>query len=117
LFHGGHDQAGYTNDPGPAQGKLAWRFPIGHAWYARPTVEGGRVYVASPGLVTIAYCLDEATGKVIWKAKQYGTSLYNEARVASTPVVLKDAIVVREAGSGGALTRSIWCTSISRPGA
>jgi outer membrane protein assembly factor BamB len=101
LFHGGNNQAGYTDDPGPSQGKLAWRFPIGHAWYARPAVENGRVYVASPGIVTIAYCLDEATGRVIWKAKQFGVELYNTPRVTSGAVVLKDAVVVRESGSGG----------------
>lgn len=101
LFHGGHGQNGYTDDPGPSQGKLAWRFPVGHAWYARPAIENGRVYVASPGLVTIAYCLDEKTGAVVWKAKQYGLNLYREPRASSSAVVLKDAVVVRESGSGG----------------
>ena len=107
LFHGGHAQAGYSGDPGPAEGKLAWRFPIGHAWYARPTLEAGRVYIASPGLVTIAYCLDEATGNVIWKAKQFGINLYNEPRVSSGAVVLKDAVVVRESGSGGEVRNAV----------
>lgn len=101
LYHGGHDQAGYTDDPGPSQGKLAWRFPIGHAWYGRPSVEAGRVYVASPGLVTVAYCLDEKTGAVVWKTKQFGLSLYGEPRVTSGVAVLKDHVVVRESGSGG----------------
>ncbi len=101
LFHGGHGQDGYTDDPGPSEGKLAWRFPIGHAWYGRPAIEAGRVYVASPGLVTIAYCLDEKTGTVVWKAKQYGINLYREPRVSSSAVVLRDAVVVRESGSGG----------------
>ena len=44
LFHANAAQNGYTADPGPSEGKLAWRFPIGHAWYSRPLVEMGRVY-------------------------------------------------------------------------
>lgn len=101
LFHKNAAQTGYTDDPGPSQGKLAWRFPIGHGWYARPSIENGRVYIASPGLYTIAYALEEKTGAVLWAARQNGHNLYRTPRVSSPVVVLKDHIVVRETGSGG----------------
>ncbi len=101
LFHANAAQDGYTADPGPSEGKLAWRFPIGHAWYSRPLVENGRVYVAAPGTTTLAYCLDESTGRMIWKARQDEFATYGAVRIASAIVSLKDKIVVREVGSGG----------------
>lgn len=95
MYNGGPSQTGYSPDPGPATGEIAWRFPIGHSWYARPTVENGRVYIASPGMTTVALCLDEKSGTVLWRARQYGHRLYATPRAASGVVVLKDQIVVR----------------------
>ena len=43
---------------------------MGLGWYARPAVEGDRVYVASPGMHTTSFCLDLETGKEIWKSTQ-----------------------------------------------
>ncbi len=101
LFHGNAAQTGYTDDPGPARGDIAWRVPIGHGWTAKPSIEGDRVYVATPGMYVIAYALDRSTGAVVWKARQNGLNLYGTPRVCSGAVVLSDRIVVREAGSGG----------------
>ncbi|MBI4876956.1 MAG: PQQ-binding-like beta-propeller repeat protein [Acidobacteria bacterium] len=101
LFQGNQAQTGFTRDPGPAAGRLAWRFPIGHTWYARPSIENGRVYAASPGITTILYCLDEKTGKPIWKTRQHNWQIYETPRVSSPVVVLKDELVVRESGSRG----------------
>ena len=101
LFHGGQAQTGYSPDIGPQTGQLAWRFPIGHSWYATPTISDGRVYVASPGMTTLAYALDENTGSVLWKARQNGIKIYSSPRVSSGVVVLKDRLVIR-ASSGGA---------------
>lgn len=101
LFHGGAAQTGYTDDPGPARGDVAWRAPIGHAWSAKPTIEGDRVYVAAPGMFVVAYALDRTTGAAVWKSRQNGLNLYGTPRVCSGAVVLPDRIVVREAGSGG----------------
>jgi len=95
MYNGGPSQTGYSPDPGPATGEIAWRFPIGHSWYARPAVENGRVYTASPGMTTLALCLDEKTGAILWRARQYGHKLYSTPRAASGVVVLKDYIVVR----------------------
>ena len=101
FFQGGPAQTGYTKDPGPSEGKLAWRFPVGHTWYARPTIEGERVYVASPGIMTMAYCLDKRTGKVVWKARQNGTLIYETPRVSSGVVIAGDKLVLRQTGSRG----------------
>jgi len=100
-FGGGPSQRGYTHDPGPSEGRLAWRFPIGHTWYARPSIEGERVYIASPGITTIAYCLEKRSGKVLWKARQYGTLIYETPRVSSPVVIAGDKVVVRHSGSRG----------------
>ena len=95
MYNGGPSQTGYSPDAGPATGETAWRFPIGHSWYARPSVEAGRVYIASPGMTTLALCLDEKTGQTVWRSRQYGTRLYGTPRAASAVVVLEDRIVLR----------------------
>lgn len=101
MFGGGPSQTGFSKDPGPTQGKLAWRFPIGHTWYARPAIEGERIYVASPGIMIMAYCLNKRTGKVVWKARQNGTLIYETPRVSSPVVIAGDRLVLRQTGSRG----------------
>jgi len=102
LFHGNPQQTGYTNDPGPTKGQLAWKFPTGRPWYARPAVEDGKVYAVSPGMTTILYCLNENDGSVVWKARQRGSGhQYGTARMNSSALVLKDKVIIREVGSGG----------------
>jgi outer membrane protein assembly factor BamB len=101
AYQGGPAQTGYTNDPGPSQGKLSWRFPIGHTWYARPTIEGDRIYTASPGITTMAYCLNKRTGKVVWKTRQSGTRVYQAPRISSGVVVAGNKLVVRASASRG----------------
>ncbi len=56
---------GYSPDQGPSEGKLAWRFPKGKKWEAVPIVEGGKIYLSSPGIDVLAFCLDETKGIVI----------------------------------------------------
>jgi len=70
MFQGNKHNTGYTNAPGPKRGELAWTFPVGLGWYARPAVEGNRVYVASPGMFTTSLCLELDTGEEIWKSTQ-----------------------------------------------
>jgi outer membrane protein assembly factor BamB len=81
MFQGNKHNTGYTEAPGPSTGELAWKFPVGLGWYARPAVEDGRVYVASPGMHTTSLCLDLDT--------------------ASTPLILNDRIMLREINSHG----------------
>jgi len=104
LFHGNVQQTGYAEDVGPSEGKLAWKFPVGYAWYSRPVIEDGRIYVASPGMRTVFLCLDK-NGRIIWKAKRATRprlSPYMTSRIASSPLVLRDKIIVRE-GQGSFL--------------
>lgn len=95
VFGGNLEQCGLSPDAGPRTGSVAWKFPIGMSWYAAAVVEDGRVYIASPGVTTLAYCLDEKTGEVIWTTPQDGLQIYSAPRASSTPVIRKDQIVLR----------------------
>ncbi len=103
LFQGNKHNTGYTTAPGPKTGKLAWKYPVGLGWYARPVIEGDRLYVASPGMHTTSLCLDLASGEEIWKSTQSHPLLgiYKYPAIISTPIVLKDRIVLREVNSHG----------------
>jgi len=103
MFQCNKHNTGFTKAPGPKTGELAWKFPVGLGWYARPAVEGTRVYVASPGMYITSFCLDLETGKEIWKSTQNHPLLgiYKYPAIASTPVILKDRIVLREINSHG----------------
>ncbi len=101
-----------ADEPGPAGGRVAWRFATGLAWGARPAVEGGRVYVASPGIRTLFWCLDLETGKVLWKTRRHRQrragrhshalpQSYTTPAAASTPHLLADEVVVAEMGAQG----------------
>jgi outer membrane protein assembly factor BamB len=95
VFGGNLEQSGLSPDAGPRTGETAWKFPIGMSWYASAAVEDGRVYIASPGVTTLAWCLDEKTGEIIWTTPQDGLQIYSTPRASSTPVIQKDHIVIR----------------------
>lgn len=97
-FQADQAQAGYSPDSGPSRGRVAWTFPIGHAWYSRPVIEDGIVYVTSPGITTTLYALSQQTGAVLWKNRQHGLHAYGSARMSSSPVVLRDSVVIRGSG-------------------
>lgn len=101
MFQRDIHNSGCSEAPGPRHGRAAWKFPIGLGWYARPVVEGGRVYVASPGMYTTSYCLDLATGDEIWKSTQEHPifGIYKYPAIASTPLILGDRIVLRDVNS------------------
>ena len=103
MFQGNKHNTGYTTAPGPVTGELSWKFPVGLGWYARPTVEGDRVYLASPGMHTTSLCLDVHTGEDIWKSTQMHPLLgiYKYPAIASTPVIVGDQIILREINSHG----------------
>ena len=102
-----HD--GHTDNVGPTRGTLAWKRPLGYAWYSRPVVEDGAVYVTSPGTMQVAYKLDAVTGDVVWRAKRTvkdrefgnGSAIYWMPVTTSSPHVTKDAVLLREMGSRG----------------
>lgn len=87
-------QTGYSPDVGPSKGRIAWRVAKGNFWNATPVIERGRVYTASPGTDVVAYCLDEKTGDVIWKGRQFGTQAYHTPGAIYSPVVSPDKVLV-----------------------
>lgn len=105
AYKGNENLSGYTGANGPAKGEMAWKFPVGLAWESKPAIEGGRVYLSSPGVRTILYCVDLNTGEKIWDTRQVveimGDQLYHAPNNQSSPVVLKDSIVFRELGARG----------------
>ena len=116
VYGGNVHHTASTAEAGPSQGQIAWRFPLGLAWYARPAVDGGRVYAASPGMRTMLYCLDLDTGRVIFKTRRprpdatrrlklgRGNVLaqsYATPAVACTPLLTPDAVILAELGAQG----------------
>lgn len=101
-----------TPDEGPSQGVLAWKKAVGLAWYASPAIDDGRVYIPSPGIRSLLHCVDLETGDMLWQTRRTWTrstlgivnlspSSYVLPGVASTPLVLDDAIVVNQLGAQG----------------
>jgi outer membrane protein assembly factor BamB len=103
MFQRNIHNTGHTTAPGPKTGKPAWKSPVGLGCYARPAVEHGRVYVASPGMRITSFCLDLETGKDIWKSTQTHPlfGIYKYPAIMSTPVLLDGRIVLREVNSHG----------------
>jgi len=104
-YKGNENLSGYTGAYGPTEGEKAWKFPVGLAWESQPAIEGDRVYLSSPGMRTIMYCLDLETGREIWNTKQVveimGDQLYNTPNNQSSPIVLEDYVLFRELGARG----------------
>lgn len=112
VYGGNVYHTGSIDEPGPREGRLAWRFPVGLAWYARPAVENRRVYAPSPGMRTLLYCLDLDSGACLWKTWRrwssenlegacLTTASYKTPAVASTPVLLPEVVVLNEFGAQG----------------
>ena len=101
MFQRDKHNKGYTEAPGPRHGRATWKFPVGLGWYSRPVVEDGRVYLASPGMNAICYCLSLESGAEIWKATQeHGLlGIYKYPAIASTPIILAERIVLRDVNS------------------
>lgn len=111
-YAGNPEHTAATDEPGPLNGRIAWRFATGLAWYVCPAVEGGRVYATSPGMRTMLWCLDLETGRVLWKTRRrrrgratpYSHIMpqsYTTPGAASTPQVLAEAVVLAEMGAQG----------------
>lgn len=112
LYGGNIHHTASTHQSGPQQGELAWQRAIGLGWYARPEVEGGRVYVSSLGIRNQASCYDLKTGEVIWQTRREWTwdtlgivnlcpSSYVLTGAASSPLILEDTIIINELGAQG----------------
>ncbi len=104
-YKGNENLSGYTGAAGPVRGEKAWTFPVGLAWESKPAIEGDRVYLSSPGMRTVMYCLELETGRAIWKTLQeaeiMGDQLYNTPSNQSSPVILEKQVLFRQLGSRG----------------
>lgn len=107
MYGGNTQHTAWTEDAGPVEGTLAWKRPMELGWYPGPAVADGRLYVASPGKRTVAYCLDPVSGDVIWKTSRRPLFAGDEALAhdnhcaATTPLVLEDVVVINEIGAQG----------------
>ncbi|MCP4312094.1 MAG: PQQ-binding-like beta-propeller repeat protein [Bacteroidetes bacterium] len=103
MFQANKHNNGATTAPGPSFGREKWKFPVGLGWYARPVIEGNRVYIASPGMRVTSFCLDLKTGSEIWKSSQNHPrfGIYKYPAIASTPLLINDQVVLREINSHG----------------
>ena len=103
MFQANKHNNGATTAPGPSYGREAWKFPVGLGWYARPVIEGDKVYVASPGMRVTSFCLDLKTGAEIWKSSQEHPlfGIYKYPGIASTPLLINGQVILREINSHG----------------
>ena len=111
LYHGNPQHTGSTEAPGPTEGRVDWRFPVGLGWRSAPVVEGDRVYAASPGLRVALYCFDRHTGDTVWTSRIQPAltagQLYSTPGASSTPRLTRDAVWVRQMGSRGNKDRGV----------
>ncbi|MEX0320979.1 MAG: PQQ-binding-like beta-propeller repeat protein [Puniceicoccaceae bacterium] len=100
-FYHGVDiaQTGYSPDVGPSEGKLAWRFPQSFIYSAAPVIDDGKIYLCSPGVDVIGFCLDEISGKVEWRVRQHATKFYGTPKANLSPAVSKGRVSFK-IGSG-----------------
>lgn len=93
----GPEGKGQSPDAGPSEGVEAWRFAKGYHWTANPVIEDGKVYLSSPGIDVMAFCLDQRTGQVYWRGRQFGRNFYDVHSSRWDPVVTADKVMIRTA--------------------
>lgn len=115
-YQGTLTHVGSNGTDGPVYGRIAWQFPVGLAWESRPVIDGNRVHLTSPGVRNILFTLDIETGEVVDTVRKMPLpgSVYSNSAGASTPIVLKDHILIREMGSRGNAGPSKEVVYISR---
>ncbi|MCK5642902.1 MAG: PQQ-binding-like beta-propeller repeat protein, partial [Gammaproteobacteria bacterium] len=103
MFQANKHNNGATTAPGPSFGREKWKFPVGLGWYARPVIEGNKVFVASPGMRITSFCLDLKTGSEIWNSTQNHPlfGIYKYPAIASSPLLINNQVVLREINSHG----------------
>ena len=110
LFRGGAGQQGWSPDRGPQRGRIAWKFPAGRQWYARPLLQNGKLYVVCPGRYSKLLCLDAASGESVWHTVAENPDDTEEtdpglppmrSRMVSSPVLTGDSFWVRATRNRG----------------
>lgn len=122
--------AGHTAsvpDSGPSKGRIAWISALGLGWYARPAVEGGRVYVVSPGIREMLNCLELETGERVWRTSRewpdaaerlmlggshVAAQSYRTPCAACTPVIRGGCVILAELGAQSLQSGARWLTWI-----
>ncbi|MFY0654965.1 MAG: PQQ-binding-like beta-propeller repeat protein [Cyclobacteriaceae bacterium] len=95
FFGTQESQRGYSPDAGPSKGEIAWKYPKGYYWNAAPKIENGKIYASSPGIDVVGLCLDEKTGKTIWRGRQNGIHFYGAPTPRWSPIISDDYMTVR----------------------
>ena len=65
-------------------GKEVWKFEVGGAISGAPIIANGKVYIGTEGAEEDFYCLDLATGKMLWKqlvSWVWGSANYADGKV------------------------------------
>jgi len=112
MYGGNSEHTASVQSGGPNEGKIAWKFPTGLAWTCRPLVVDEEVYVTSPGIRNLCWCLDLKTGAVKWKSQRKRTGRprptshvlpqsYVLPAAASTPMLHGDDLLIAEMGAQG----------------
>jgi hypothetical protein len=86
---------GFSPDPGPSKGSISWKFPKTNGWDASVVIENGLVFTSGAGSDVIAYCLDEETGKILWKGRQMSHGYYGRPGSKTAPIVTEEDIVIK----------------------
>lgn len=111
TLRGNSGQTAATTDPGPMKGEVHWKFPTAHVWLTRPAFDNGKVYMSSPGIAYLGYCIDARTGEYIWKSNptDIGFRFRFYGRRASSPVILAgNQIIYRRIQVAGGLEHFVF---------
>ena len=97
MFHHDLRHTGYSTSTAPSTNDTLWIYRTGEysAVYSSPAVVDGRVYVGSGYPDHKAYCLDAATGSLIWSYTAEGS--------VGSPAVADGRVY------GGSLDRKVYC--------
>lgn len=108
MFHKDPQRTGYTDCEMPDELELLWKYELNYATYiitvGSPVIYANKLYVTSGGFsdplsphLEYLYCIDAATGKLLWKYK-----LPIEPFLSTSPVISNERVY---AGS----TDSLMC--------
>lgn len=71
-------------------GNIKWVYKTGDVVHSRPVIHMGRLYIGS--FDGHLYCIDIATGNLVWKFKTTGISAFPKGEVMGNPVVAGEMV-------------------------
>lgn len=96
FYHGTDSYGtGYSPDKGAAKGRIAWKFPKGHNFTAKPVVDGPRIYATSMGADVVVFCIEASSGKILWKGTQDNHQFYGSTGADVDPVIEGNLVMTR----------------------